>query len=71
MLKKQPRTVAQITSNLTKIVDELDHSEAEFQKRAQENAEKRARLDAEDRDIADEMDRNKTVSGKLKDLLGY
>lgn len=71
MLKKGPRTVSQITSNLQKIVDELELSEQQYAQKMAENAEKMARIRAENDDISSEMTRNTTVKGKLKDLLGY
>lgn len=67
---KQPRTVAQITQNLQKMVDELSVSEAQYEELQRKNQAEIARLSANNEDITAEVTRNRNVAGKLAALFG-
>ena len=67
---KQPRSVAQITQGLQKMLDELSVSEAQFEEKKRQNEEEIARRTAENSDIETEVETNRKVSAKFKELLG-
>lgn len=67
---KQPRTVAQITQNLQKMVDELSVSEAQYEELQRQNVAEIAKRQAANEDIEVEMKRNRSVSTKLAALFG-
>lgn len=67
---KQPKSVAQITQGLQKMIDDLSVSEAQFEEKQRKNEEEIARRTAENEDISTEIERNRGVAGKLKELLG-
>lgn len=68
--KNQPKSVAQITQGLQKMIDDLSVSEAQFEEKQRKNEEEIARRLAENKDIFTEIERNRGVAGKLKELLG-
>ena len=70
VFNKQPRTVAQITENLQKMVDELSVSEAQYEELQRQNVVEIAKREAANQDIEVEMKRNRSVSSKLAALFG-
>ena len=68
--KNQPKSVAQITQGLQKMIDDLSVSEVQFEEKQRQNDEEIARRTAENEDIYTEIERNRGVAGKLKELLG-
>lgn len=67
---KQPKTVAQITQGLQKMLDDLSVAEAQFEEKQRKNEEEIARRIAENEDINKEVEQNRKVSAKFKELLG-
>jgi uncharacterized alpha-E superfamily protein len=67
---KNPKSVAQITQGLGKILEELRESEVQFEEKRRSNEEKIEHLLAENSDIVIELDRNRNVAENLKKLLG-
>lgn len=71
MFQKNPRTVSQITQNLSNMIAELEESDRLFLERAEKNQEAIRQKQEENAGIEEERARNQAVGGKLKDLLGY
>lgn len=67
---KQPKTVAQITQGLQTMLNDLEVSEAQFEERQRQADAEIARLTAEKADTENELETNKRVRTKFRELLG-
>lgn len=68
--KRSPRTVSEITQNLTYIVNELEDSGLKFEEVVEGNLSEIQKLEASNKELQAELQLNQAVAGKLKDLLG-